>query len=82
MTNTFWKTTKNLCENGYGVTPTVDGLADVFASYDNRHRAQILNDMDASAESFDGETARDTADNMALSIKLHAVHAALQKSGR
>ena len=82
MTNDFLKRTKTQVRNGYGVETTPQYLAEFFPVYDHAARAKILNDMDAESESFDGETQRDTADNMALRIKLEAVHQALLKAGR
>lgn len=82
MTNDFLKRTRTLVRNGYGVETRPEHLADVFAAYDPGTRARMLNDMDLESESFDGETPRETADNMALRMRLEAMHVALRKAGR
>lgn len=82
MTNDYLRRTKTQVRNGYGVETTPQYLAEFFPAYDQGTRARILNDMDADNDSFDGETMRDTADNLALRTKLEAVHQALIKAGR
>jgi hypothetical protein len=81
MANDFLKRTRTLCENGYGVRASLDGLVDVFGAYDHNERSRILNDLDKD-DSFDGDNPRETAENMALSLKLHARHALLTKANR
>jgi hypothetical protein len=49
--------------------------------YDHSQRAKILNDMDTESDSFDGETPRESAENLALRMKLEAMHVALDKAG-
>ncbi|MBR1145079.1 hypothetical protein [Bradyrhizobium sp. AUGA SZCCT0431] len=80
--NDSFKRIKTQVQNGYGVETTPQYVAEFFPTYDRSARAQILNQMDAESDSFDGETSRDTADNMALRIKFEAVHQALIKAGR
>jgi hypothetical protein len=82
MTNTFLKRTKTQVRNGYGVETTPQYLAEFFPAYDQGTRARILNDIDAESEGFEGETQRETGDNLALRAKLEAVHQALIKAGR
>jgi hypothetical protein len=81
MTNDYMKRTRTQVRNGYGVETTPQNLADVFAVYDSGTRARMLNDMD-QAESFEGETLRETADNMSLRMTLEEMHQALIKAGR
>jgi hypothetical protein len=80
--NDFLKRTKTQVKNGYGVETTPQYLAEFFPAYDRGARAKILNDLDAESESFEGETMRDTADNLALRAKLEATHQAPIKAGR
>ena len=77
----FLKRAKTQVRNGYGVETTPQYLAEFFPAYDQGERARILNEMD-TAESFEGETQRDTGENFALRAKLEAVHQALIKAGR
>jgi hypothetical protein len=82
MTNDSFKRTKTQVRNGYGVETTPQYLAEFFPVYDQGQRAQILNDMDSGSDSFEGSTPRETGDNLALRMKLEAVHQALIKAGR
>lgn len=84
MTDDFLKRTRTTVQNGYGVETRPDYLADMFPIYDHTTRTKILNDWDSDRgdNGFDGDNPRDTADNMALRIKLEAVHQALRKVGR
>jgi Mg-chelatase subunit ChlI len=80
MTNNSMKQTRTLVRNGYGVETSPQYLMETFPMYDRATRTRILNDMDAASDSFDGETSRETADNLALRMKLEAMHQALTKA--
>ena len=82
MTNDYLKRTRNQIRNLYAVETKPEYLADVFPVYNRDERAKILNDMDAGAESFDGDNPRESADNFSLRMRLEATHQALIKAGR
>ena len=82
MTNNSMKIIRNQVRNGYGVETTPQFVSEVFSAWSPGERARVLNDLDAAAESFEGSTPRETADNMALRLKLEAVDQALRKAGR
>ncbi len=80
MTNNSMKQTRTLVRNGYGVETSPQCLAETFPMYDRATRTRILNDMDAASDSFEGESMRDTAENLALRMKLEAMHHALMNA--
>ena len=82
MTNDFLKRTRNQIRNLYAVETDPERLASVFPIYSRDERAKILNDMDAGAESFEGSTPRETAENFSLRIRLEADHMALIRAGK
>jgi hypothetical protein len=87
LTNEYLRRTRTQIRNGYAINGrpvevTSQSLAEFFPAYDHAARAKILNDMDAESESFEGDTMRETADNLALRAKLESVHQALIKAGR
>ncbi|MEH2627075.1 hypothetical protein V1292_005130 [Bradyrhizobium sp. AZCC 1719] len=86
MTDSFLKKTRVQVRNQFGVETDPERLANVFAVYDQKQRAQMLTDWDIERErdggGYEGDNSRETAENFGLRARMEAIHQALMKAGR